>query len=130
VGAGTSALVDPAPSHGSADPQPAARHPSTWTSQRERYRPALQRQRTLRATAPPGRCAINAALPTDEQRRQAEWARLNAQIERWRKQARWEPWKALAAILGAAALMIAAALALSHWHVPQTINANVHLVKP
>ena len=75
-----------------------------------------QRQRTLRATAQPGRCA--AALPTDEQRRQAEWARLNAQIERWRKQARWEPWKALAAIVGAAALMIAAALALSHWHVP------------
>jgi hypothetical protein len=33
-------------------------------------------------------------------------------------------------IVGAAALMVAAALALSHWHVPQTINANVHLVKP
>jgi hypothetical protein len=31
---------------------------------------------------------MNAALPTDEQRRRAEWARLNAQIERWRKQAR------------------------------------------
>jgi hypothetical protein len=41
-----------------------------------------------------------------------------------------EPWKALAAIVGAAALMVAAALALSHWHVPQTINASVHLVKP
>ena len=92
-------------------------------------RPALDAG-TVRATAQPGRCAINAALPTDEQRRQAEWARLNAQIECWRKQARWEPWKALAAIVGAAALMIAAALALSHWHVPQTINANVHLVKP
>jgi hypothetical protein len=32
--------------------------------------------------------------------------------------------------VGAAALLIAAALALSHWHVPPTINANVHLVKP
>jgi hypothetical protein len=36
----------------------------------------------------------------------------------------------LAAIVRAAALMIAAAIALSHWHVPQTINANVHQVKP
>jgi hypothetical protein len=53
-----------------------------------------------------------------------------AQLALYRAQARWEPWKALAAIIGAAAIMTASVIALSTWigHQPQTIN--VHLDAP
>jgi hypothetical protein len=67
-------------------------------------------------------------IPTDDQRRQAEWRLLNAQIDLQRRQARWEPWKALAAILAAGALMGALVIALSNWRTPQTIS--VHLDQP
>jgi hypothetical protein len=55
---------------------------------------------------------------------------LDAQLRLYRTQARWEPWKALAAIIGAAAIFAGSVLALSNWigHQPQTIN--VHLDAP
>jgi hypothetical protein len=64
------------------------------------------------------------------EREQASWRHLQAQIRLTERQARWEPWKALAAILAAAAIMGGSVLALSNWigHQPQTIN--VHLDTP
>ena len=55
---------------------------------------------------------------------------LEAQLRLYRTQARWEPWKALAAIIGAAAIFAGSVLALSNWigRQPQTIN--VHLDAP
>ena len=55
---------------------------------------------------------------------------LDAQLRLYRTQARWEPWKALAAILGASAIFAGSVLAVSTWigRQPQTIN--VHLDSP
>jgi cytochrome bd-type quinol oxidase subunit 1 len=57
-------------------------------------------------------------------------ALLEAQLKLYRVQARWEPYKAMAAILGAAAIMAGSVLALSTWigRQPQTIY--VHLDTP
>jgi translation initiation factor 2 gamma subunit (eIF-2gamma) len=64
------------------------------------------------------------------EREQASWRHLQAQIRLVERQASWEPWKALAAMLAAAAIMAGAVLALSNWigRQPQTIN--VHLDAP
>jgi len=54
--------------------------------------------------------------PTDAERDRAAWTLLQAQIDLARRQARWEPVKALAAILTAIALaLIVAVIALSGW---------------
>jgi hypothetical protein len=55
---------------------------------------------------------------------------LDAELRLYLTQARWEPWKALAAIIGAAAIFAGSVLALSNWigRQPQTIN--VHLDAP
>jgi hypothetical protein len=52
---------------------------------------------------------------------------VEAQIELYRRQARWEPWKALAAIIAAAAVFGGGVLTVaSWWHPsPQTINVRV-----
>ena len=57
-------------------------------------------------------------------------ALVEAQLTLYRAQARWEPYKAVAAIIGAAAIMGGSVIALSTWigHQPQTIN--VHLDAP
>jgi len=60
--------------------------------------------------------------PTAEERERATWALLNAQIAAAQRAATWEPYKALAAILAAAALMTAAVIALTNWRAgPQPI---------
>jgi CHASE2 domain-containing sensor protein len=51
---------------------------------------------------------------------------IAAQIARHRRQARWEPWKALAAIFVAGALFIGSVFAIaSWWPPPQTINMRI-----
>jgi hypothetical protein len=52
---------------------------------------------------------------------------VEAPLRLYRTQARWEPYKAVAAIVGAAAIMTGAVLALSTWigHQPQTIEVHV-----
>lgn len=52
---------------------------------------------------------------------------VEAQIELYRKQARWEPWKALAATIAASAVFAGGTLTVaSWWHpAPQTINVRV-----
>lgn len=52
---------------------------------------------------------------------------VDAQIELYRRQARWEPWKALAAIIAATAVFGGAALTVSSWlhPSPQTINVRI-----
>jgi len=51
---------------------------------------------------------------------------VEAQIDLYRKQARWEPWKALAAMVAASAVFAGGTLAIaSYWHPsPQTINVH------
>jgi hypothetical protein len=52
---------------------------------------------------------------------------VEAQIELYRKQAQWEPWKALAAIIAASAVFAGGTLAIaSYWHPsPQTISVRI-----
>jgi len=52
---------------------------------------------------------------------------VEAQIELYRRHARWEPWKALAAIIAASAVFAGGTFAIaSYWHPsPQTINVRV-----
>ncbi len=54
------------------------------------------------------------------------------QADLYRVQARWEPWKALAAMVATCALMVGTILGLANYigHQPQTITANVHLDSP
>lgn len=55
---------------------------------------------------------------------------VQAQLHLYRVQAKWEPWKALAAIVAGVAIFAGSVLALSNWigHPPQTVN--VHLDAP
>jgi hypothetical protein len=57
-------------------------------------------------------------------------ALLEAQLRLYQTQARWEPWKALAAIIGAAAIFGGSVLALSNWISRQPQTINVHLDAP
>jgi len=52
---------------------------------------------------------------------------IETQIELYRRQARWEPWKALAALIVAAAVFAGGVLTVaSWWHpAPQTINVRI-----
>ena len=59
---------------------------------------------------------MSATHPTDAERDRAAWTLLQAQIDLARRQARWEPIKALAAILMALGLVLmVAVVALSGW---------------
>ena len=55
---------------------------------------------------------------------------IEAQLRLYQVQARWEPWKALAAIVGAAAIFGGSVLALSSWISRQPQTINVHLDAP
>jgi hypothetical protein len=55
---------------------------------------------------------------------------IEAQLRLYRTQARWEPWKALAAIIGAGAIFAGSVLALSNWIARQPQTINVHLDAP
>ena len=68
--------------------------------------------------------------PTEVERQQAAWRHLQAQIRLAERQASWEPWKALAAILGAAAIMAGATLGVANWIARQPQTINVHLDAP
>jgi hypothetical protein len=48
-------------------------------------------------------------------------------VDLYRRQARWEPWKALAALIAAAAVFAGGVLTVaSCWHpAPQTINVKI-----
>lgn len=56
---------------------------------------------------------------------------MQTQIELYKAQLRWEPWKALVAMVAAAAVFMGGVLAVSNWMrtpAPQTIT--VHLDAP
>ena len=53
-----------------------------------------------------------------------------AQLRLYQTQARWEPFKAMAAIFAAAAIMVGSVLALSNWIARQPQTINVHLDAP
>ena len=55
---------------------------------------------------------------------------LEAQLRLYQTQARWEPWKALAAIVGAAAIFGGGVVAASNWISRQPQTINVHLDAP
>jgi hypothetical protein len=68
---------------------------------------------------------------TDEEFRDVQVDLMKTQIELYKEQIRWEPLKAIAAMLATAALLAGTILALSNWlhpSGPQTIN--VHLDAP
>lgn len=52
---------------------------------------------------------------------------MSIQIELYRRQARWEPWKALAALVAAAAVFAGGVLTVAAWWhpAPQTINVRI-----
>jgi hypothetical protein len=56
---------------------------------------------------------------------------MQTQIELYKAQLRWEPWKALAAMIAAAAVFMGGVLAVSNWHrTPLAQTINVHLDAP
>jgi len=68
---------------------------------------------------------------TDEELQDLKGNLMQTQIELYKAQLRWEPWKALAAMIAAAAVFMGGVLAVSGWlrpSTPQTIN--VHLDAP
>jgi hypothetical protein len=72
--------------------------------------------------------ALEAIDAMTDEIRATQW--LDAQLRFYRTQARWEPWKALAALFGAAAIFAGAVLALSNWISRQPQTINVHLDAP
>ena len=52
---------------------------------------------------------------------------VEAQIELYRRQARWEPWKALAAIIAAGAVFAGGVLTVANWWhpAPQAISVKI-----
>lgn len=50
------------------------------------------------------------------------------QIELYRRQAYWEPWKALAAIVAAGAVFFGGMVAVSNWQWPHPQTITVHVV--
>ena len=52
---------------------------------------------------------------------------IEAQIQLYRRQARWEPWKALAALVAAAAVFVGGMVTINTWWhpSPQTINVRI-----
>jgi hypothetical protein len=69
-------------------------------------------------------------VPSQLDRDQASWRHLQAQIRLAERQARWEPWKALAAMVASAAIFIGSVLALSNFIARQPQIINVHLDTP
>jgi hypothetical protein len=68
---------------------------------------------------------------TDDERQELKDNIMQTQFELFKAQLRWEPWKALAAMVAAAAVFMGGVLAVSNWvrpSTPQTIN--VHLDAP
>ena len=64
-------------------------------------------------------------MTTDEEARRV--LLVETQIELYRRQARWEPWKALAALVAAAAVFAGGVLTVaSWWHpAPQSISVKI-----
>ena len=56
---------------------------------------------------------------------------MQTQIEQYKARLRWEPWKALAAMIAAAAVFMGGVLAVSNWARPTTPRTIiVHLDEP
>jgi hypothetical protein len=54
---------------------------------------------------------------------------IEAQIDLYRRQARWEPWKALAAIIAAAAVFGGGVFTVASWWHPSPQSINVRIEK-
>lgn len=68
---------------------------------------------------------------TDDERQELKDNIMQTQFELFKAQLRWEPWKALAAMVAAGAVFFGGVLAVSNWlhpSGPQTIN--IHLDAP
>jgi hypothetical protein len=57
---------------------------------------------------------------------------IETQIALYARQARWEPWKALAALVAAAAVFAGGTLTVASWWnpSPQTINVHIETTNP
>lgn len=57
---------------------------------------------------------------------------IEAQLELYRKQARWEPWKALAALIAAGAVFTGGVFTVANWihPTPQAITVKIEGTLP
>jgi hypothetical protein len=74
-------------------------------------------------------------VPTtrDQEEQDIRIDQMTINIEKIRSDLRWEPWKALAAILAAATVMLGAIIGLANWwhpSQPTPLNVVVHLDAP
>ena len=67
--------------------------------------------------------------PTDQEKEQAAWSLLQAQIELTRRQGRWETPRALAMIILAVAAVFAAGGFSQHW-LPSPHTMTIHFDAP
>jgi hypothetical protein len=67
---------------------------------------------------------------TDDGRQELKDNIMQTQFELFKAQLRWEPWKALAAMVAAAAVFMGGVLAVSNWVHPANQPSSQQLVLP
>ena len=67
---------------------------------------------------------------TEEEERELRINLMQTQIELYKAQLRWEPWKAVAALFAASAVFAGSVLAVSSWVHPTPQTITVHLDAP
>jgi hypothetical protein len=67
---------------------------------------------------------------TDDEERELRINLMQTQIELYKAQLRWEPWKALAAMVAAAAVFMGGVLAVSNWVHPSSPPSQQIVLPP
>jgi hypothetical protein len=67
---------------------------------------------------------------TEDEERELRANLMQTQIELYKAQLRWEPWKALAAMVAAAAVFMGGVLALSNWVHPSPSPQQQLVLQP
>jgi hypothetical protein len=67
---------------------------------------------------------------TDDERQELKDNIMQTQFELFKAQLRWEPWKALAAMVAAAAVFMGGVLAVSNWVHPANQPSPQQLILP
>jgi hypothetical protein len=67
---------------------------------------------------------------TDDEREELKDNLMQTQIELYKAQLRWEPWKALAAMVAASAVFMGGVLAVSNWLHPGSPASQQFILPP
>jgi hypothetical protein len=67
---------------------------------------------------------------TEDEERELRANLMQTQIELYKAQLRWEPWKALAAMVAASAVFMGGVLAVSNWLHPSSSPQSQQIVLP